>query len=210
MLESGITYKGQTTLPKAVREALAVKAGDRVRYVVVDEGGAASARSAYPTPVPQSAVRRAGGKPGRHGPRYWGGGYRRMISMDTNVLVRYLVGDDVEQAEAARVLLDGLTHDDPGFICREVMMEIAWVLERSYGFTRARVAEALMDLTASDSLVVENSDDAAAAAHRYRQGGADFSDLMTLAAAERAGARPLYTFDRALGGMDGAVLVGGE
>lgn len=38
MLESGITYKGQTTLPKAVREALAVKAGDRVRYVVLGEG----------------------------------------------------------------------------------------------------------------------------------------------------------------------------
>ncbi len=36
MLESGITSKGQTTLPKAVREALAVKPGDRVRYVIED------------------------------------------------------------------------------------------------------------------------------------------------------------------------------
>ena len=27
MIESGITAKGQTTLPKAVREALSVKAG---------------------------------------------------------------------------------------------------------------------------------------------------------------------------------------
>ncbi len=38
MFESGITNRGQTTLPKAVRDALAVKAGDRVRYVIVDEG----------------------------------------------------------------------------------------------------------------------------------------------------------------------------
>lgn len=38
MTESGITSKGQTTLPKAVRDALAVKAGDKVRYVIVDEG----------------------------------------------------------------------------------------------------------------------------------------------------------------------------
>ncbi len=37
MLESGITAKGQTTLPKAVREALSVKAGDRVRYLI-EEG----------------------------------------------------------------------------------------------------------------------------------------------------------------------------
>ncbi len=36
MLESGITAKGQTTLPKAVREALSVRAGDRVRYVIQD------------------------------------------------------------------------------------------------------------------------------------------------------------------------------
>ena len=42
-----------------------------------------------------------------------------------------------------------------------------------------RIAESLMDLTASDSLVVENSDDVAAAAHRYRQGGPGFSDLMS-------------------------------
>lgn len=38
MLESKITIKGQTTLPKAVRDSLAIKAGDRVRYVIVDEG----------------------------------------------------------------------------------------------------------------------------------------------------------------------------
>ncbi len=37
MLESGITYKGQTTLPKMVREALALKPGDRVRYVVLGD-----------------------------------------------------------------------------------------------------------------------------------------------------------------------------
>ena len=38
MFESSITIKGQTTLPKAVRDSLAVKAGDKVRYVIVDEG----------------------------------------------------------------------------------------------------------------------------------------------------------------------------
>ena len=131
-----------------------------------------------------------------------------MTSIDTNVIVRYLVGDDAEQAEAARALLDGLTSDDPGFICREVAIEVAWVLERSYRFTRARVAEALMDLTASDSLVVENSDDVAAAAYLYRQGGVGFSDRMVLSAAKRAGATPLYTFDRRLARMEGAVLLG--
>ena len=37
MLESTVTKKGQTTLPKPVRETLSVRAGDRVRYVIFDD-----------------------------------------------------------------------------------------------------------------------------------------------------------------------------
>lgn len=37
MVESGVTSKGQTTLPKAVREALGVQPGDRVRYIIEGE-----------------------------------------------------------------------------------------------------------------------------------------------------------------------------
>ena len=36
MISSIITSKGQTTLPKVVRETLGVVSGDRVRYVVYD------------------------------------------------------------------------------------------------------------------------------------------------------------------------------
>ena len=35
-MESKVTAKGQTTLPKAVRDALGVEPGDRVRYVLLD------------------------------------------------------------------------------------------------------------------------------------------------------------------------------
>lgn len=38
MEESTITSRGQTTLPKPVREALGVAQGDRVRYVILDGG----------------------------------------------------------------------------------------------------------------------------------------------------------------------------
>ena len=36
MIETGITSKGQTTIPKPVREALGGKPGDRVRYAILD------------------------------------------------------------------------------------------------------------------------------------------------------------------------------
>ncbi len=37
MVESTITSKGQTTLPKPVRDALGVGPGDRVRYIIIDD-----------------------------------------------------------------------------------------------------------------------------------------------------------------------------
>ena len=70
-----------------------------------------------------------------------------MEAVDADVVLRYLVGDNPEQEAAARALMDGLTPSNPGFICREVVLEVAWVLERSYRFPRDRVGEALMDLT---------------------------------------------------------------
>ena len=35
MIESTVTSKGRTTLPKSVREALRMVPGDRVRYVIL-------------------------------------------------------------------------------------------------------------------------------------------------------------------------------
>ena len=62
-------------------------------------------------------------------------------------------------------------------------------------------------LAATDGIVIEEVEDVARAAFRYRQTGADFSDLMILATAERMGAGPLYTFDRRLARIEGATLV---
>ena len=130
-----------------------------------------------------------------------------MIAVDSNVLVRYLVRDNLEQAEAARALLEGLTPEQPGFICREVMLEVVWVLGRTYRFPRDRIAHVLAELAATENLAIEAVDDVARAALSFRQGGPGFSDLMIAAAAERAGAHPLYTFDRALARVEGAALL---
>ena len=131
-----------------------------------------------------------------------------MIAVDTSVLVRYLVRDDTEQAEAAQALLEGLTRERPGFVCREVAVEVVWVLERAYRFGRADIADVLLELVATDCLVVESADDVTRSALRYRQGGPGFSDLMILAAAAQAEALPLHTFDKRLARVTGATVVG--
>lgn len=130
-----------------------------------------------------------------------------MIALDTHVLARYLVCDDAEQAEAARSLLESLSLDRPGYVCREVTVELVWVLERAYGFTRDRIATVLEELVATEGLVIEAAEDVAHAALRYRRDGPGFSDLMILAVAKRSGAHPLYTFDRQAARLEGARLL---
>ncbi len=129
-----------------------------------------------------------------------------MIALDTNVLVRYLVADDAGHAEAAQALLAGLTGERSGFVCREVAVELVWVLERAYRFSREQIAAVLQELVATEELELEAADDVARAAFSYRRGGPGFSDLMIAAAANRRGALPLYTFDRGAAQMEGVVL----
>ena len=130
-----------------------------------------------------------------------------MIALDTNVLVRYLVDDDPRQAEAVRVLFAGLMAERPGFVCREVTVELAWVLQRACGFSGDRIAAVPEELIATEELEFEAVDDVARAAFSYRRSGAGFSDLMIAAAAMRRGANPLYTFDRRAAQLEGAVLL---
>ena len=133
-----------------------------------------------------------------------------MIAVDTNILLRAIVRDNAGMSDAAQALLRGLSAEEPGFVCREVLLETVWVLERAYRFPRAQIVDVLRDLFATGSLVAEASDDVAKATFLYGQGSADFADLMILAAAERVGAMPLYTFDQKLAREEGAALLGAQ
>ena len=57
-----------------------------------------------------------------------------------------------------RELLDGLSVERPAFICREVMIETVWVLERSYRFAREQIAIVVNGLVTAETLVVESAD----------------------------------------------------
>lgn len=130
-----------------------------------------------------------------------------MIALDTNLLVRYLLNDDAAQAGAARALMAELSLDAPGFVCREVLVELVWVLERAYGFSRDRIASVLEGLYTIPVLQIEAADDVVRAAYEYRRGGAEFADRMIAAAARRAGAATLYTFDRQAARLENATLL---
>ena len=130
-----------------------------------------------------------------------------MKALDTNVIVRYLVNDDPQQAQAACALFETLTVENPGLICREVVVELSGVLRRAYGFSREQIATVLEELIATAELHVETADDVMRAAVEYRSGGAGFSDRMIATAAKRFNNCMLYTFDKQVSQLAGAVLL---
>ena len=69
--------------------------------------------------------------------------------------VRYLVDDDAEQAQAAGKLLEGLTSERPGFVCREVTVELVQVLQGACGVPRDGIATVLEGLVATERLEIE-------------------------------------------------------
>ena len=116
-----------------------------------------------------------------------------MIALDTNVVVRFLTQDDSGQSARANAVFSRLTEAHPGFLCREVVVELVWVLERAYGLPRERIAAALDGLLAARELIVESPDRTGLAVERYRAGGAGFSDHMIALAGREAGCRATFS-----------------
>lgn len=130
-----------------------------------------------------------------------------MIGLDTNVLVRFLVQDDPDQAAKATQLMAGLNDAEPGFVCREVLVELVWVLERAYGLARRDIASALDGLLEARELMIEVSDRVAIATDRYRKGGAGFADQMVALAGQGVGCRETVSFDRKAADLPGMRLL---
>ena len=131
-----------------------------------------------------------------------------MIALDTNILVRFLTQDDPDQSAEAEKLIGGLTSAAPGHVCREVLVELVWVLERAYKYARADISRALEGLLSAAELVIEAVDDVGAVLHLYEDKGFGFSDLMIRQAALKSGATVLVTFDRKAAQLSDVTLPG--
>ncbi|RMG98478.1 MAG: PIN domain-containing protein [Candidatus Dadabacteria bacterium] len=121
-----------------------------------------------------------------------------MIGLDTNVLVRYLVQDDPDQARDATALIEGAAgRGERLFLCSVVLCEVVWVLEAAYGVPKREIAETLEKILATRQLDVEHHDCARAALADFRAGKADFSDCFIGRIHEARGCERTATFDRA-------------
>jgi predicted nucleic acid-binding protein len=121
-----------------------------------------------------------------------------MISVDTSVVVRYLVGEPVEQAERARVVMEGV---EPVGVPVVVLLETAHVLRTQYGVDRRDVLETLLELVTRAGVEVLGLSRAPLIEALVRARdllGSPLPDALVAAMVRDAGAVPLFTFDRDL------------
>ncbi len=117
-----------------------------------------------------------------------------MIGLDTNVLVRLCVRDDLDQVQAAVRLLSGAPAASVR-VSTVVLAELAWTLLRRYRIDKAALIATMEGLLSGVEFDIEQRGAVMAALRWYRNGNADFADYLIAALNTEAGAAPTYTFD---------------
>jgi predicted nucleic-acid-binding protein len=122
-----------------------------------------------------------------------------MRAVDTNVIVRLMVRDDVRQVEAAEEFIE------PGaWISVLALTEAMWVLASVYNRTAEDIGRFVEMLLHHEHFTLQYPEIVRDALEMFRdRPSLGFTDCMLLELARKAGHLPLGTFDRNLGKIDG-------
>jgi predicted nucleic-acid-binding protein len=112
-----------------------------------------------------------------------------VTAVDTNVLVRFLTGDDPKQTAAAKALVEA----GPIWIAKTVLLETRWVLSSLYGFEDQAIAAALIKLLGLGNVHAED-ESAVAAALTLATRGIDLAGALHLSS--RPTGAMFASFDR--------------
>ena len=115
-----------------------------------------------------------------------------MIALDTNLLVRLAVRDDLAQLAKVYALLSRQT----ALLLSSVLLETEWVLRARYQLRPAEIAAFFEYLASADGLEFENPAAALAAIAAFSQ-GVGFADALHAATASHL-KLVFYTFDAPL------------
>ena len=116
--------------------------------------------------------------------------------LDTNMVVRYLLGEPAEQAQAAATIIE---QSAQLWISPVILAESYFVLLSVYQRTRAEIMDALIQLINRKNIVVSSIDKALAieALHMCRDSGrVKLADALLWAEARTSGETVVFTFDR--------------
>ncbi len=117
-----------------------------------------------------------------------------MISVDTNIVVRLLTKDDVEQFQQSLKLFQ----EKEIFICDTVILETEWVLRFAYKFSSSEIDQAFTRLFGLPNVYLANAN-AISQVLEWHQAGLDFADAFHLVKSQHCS--QLYPFDHAVPGF---------
>lgn len=113
------------------------------------------------------------------------------VTVDTNVLVRAVVLDEPQQAQAA---VQCLSQAKLVAVALPCLCEFVWVLRRVYGFAPADVAAAIRALLASENVKVNRP--AVDAGLSVLEAGGDFADGVIAFEGSWLGGTTFVSFDK--------------
>lgn len=118
-----------------------------------------------------------------------------MIGVDTNILLRAVLGDDLSESKLAKQFLKKTTSERNLFISSYAILEMVWVLKVKK-HSRQEVYESVLDLLDSPGIIVGQREVIISALEMYIKGKADFGDYMILAEGDLYDAPKLASFDK--------------
>jgi len=131
-----------------------------------------------------------------------------MAAIDTNILVRYLIQDDVLQGQLAKKLIRRyLAQEESIFIPVTVILEFEWELRSNFLFEKLQVVSLMSSLLSTKELLFESEASIEIALELFRNHSADFADCLHIALAHTAGQSPLWTFDKSAAKIPGAQIL---
>ena len=120
-----------------------------------------------------------------------------MKGIDTNILVRFLVGDDELQAKKVyNIFKKAELNKNELFVPLLVVLELIWVLESVYDITRDKIIDSISELLLLPVLNFEHRPALQQFTQTAHENSYDLSDLIIAHSAKEQGCITVITFDR--------------
>lgn len=119
----------------------------------------------------------------------------KVALLDTNVLLRFLLGDDPIQSPCAENLMKRLERKkERAELAESVVAETVWVLEKAIGVPRPDIALHLASIIEIPGVVCRNKRVVLDALSSFSATGCDIVDCLLASSARNRGAK-VYSFD---------------
>jgi predicted nucleic-acid-binding protein len=120
-----------------------------------------------------------------------------MKSLDPNIVIRFLVNDDLKQGEAVkRLFLKAEKDNDIFFITTPVILEVLYVLDSVYNYSRKDILNALESMLSMSILIFENTDAIQKFISSAGKTKIELEDLLIGVISKEAGCETTITIDK--------------